>query len=217
MRKINILAVTALSLITVYSCSNAAKTDNNSNSIHDSTGTIQAQREDVLMDSAAIAKAWDAYMNPGDMHTVMSESNGKWEAEITFWPEPDAPSTPASKAVVENKMIFGGRYQKSVYNGEMMGMPFEGESILAYDNAKKKFINTWIDNTGTGLMYLEGDYNTAEKALYLTGKMTDPATGKDKSIRQVHKMPDEKKQILEMYDVQDGKEYKSMEIKFSRK
>lgn len=34
-------------------------------------------------------------------------------------------------------MIFGGRYQLSNYKGNFMGMPFEGMSIMGYDNAKK--------------------------------------------------------------------------------
>lgn len=29
-------------------------------------------------------------------------------------------------------------------------------SLLAYDNARKLFISTWIENVGTGMMVLEG-------------------------------------------------------------
>jgi hypothetical protein len=36
-------------------------------------------------------------------------------------------------------------------------MPFEGISTLGYDNAKKTFFSTWIDNMGTGMMVMEGN------------------------------------------------------------
>jgi hypothetical protein len=216
MKKTNIFCI-ALSFAVLSSCNNSATTEENNPSTNDSAKTSAEVMEAPPLDSAAAAKAWEAYMTPGEMHKEMAASNGNWEAEIVFWMAPEAPPTPPSKTSVVTEMIFGGRYQKSTYSGQMMGMPFEGESITAYDNAKKKFISTWIDNTGTGLMYMEGDYNAADKAIVLTGKMTDPTTGKDKDIRQVLKTIDDKNQVLEMYDVQNGKEFKSMEIKLVRK
>ncbi|MBK9333372.1 MAG: DUF1579 family protein [Ignavibacteria bacterium] len=30
---------------------------------------------------------------------------------------------------------MGGRYQQGKHTGDMMGMPFEGMSLLGYDNA----------------------------------------------------------------------------------
>lgn len=52
----------------------------------------------------------------------------------------------------------------------MMGMPFEGHGTLAYDNHRKMFVSTWIDNMGSGIMVLEGTYDDASKTLTLMGK-----------------------------------------------
>jgi Protein of unknown function (DUF1579) len=46
-------------------------------------------------------------------------------------------------------MILGGRYQQSTTKGSFNNMPFEGISLLGYDNAKKVFMNSWVDNMGT--------------------------------------------------------------------
>jgi hypothetical protein len=66
-------------------------------------------------------------------------------------------------------------------------------------------------------MYCEGVYDQASETVILKGKMTDPSTGKDTEIRQEIKNPDPKHQILTMYAINKGKEFKSMEIKLTKK
>ena len=166
--------------------------------------------------SSAMMKTWMEYMTPGPAHQKMAQADGEWTADMTFWEKPDAPPTKSSGTCV-NKMILGGRYSESRYTAEMMGSPFEGIGIMAYDNTRKVFINTWIDNMGTGIMILEGKWNEADNALELSGKVTDPVTGKEVNIRQVMKWQDNDHQTLEMYRTTDGNEAKEMEIMLTRK
>jgi hypothetical protein len=172
------------------------------------TNRVKAQ-DDAMM------KAWQSYMTPGDVHKMIAKSDGKWNADVSMWMAPDAPVT-KSTAVCENKMILGGRYQQSFYKGTMMNMPFEGMSLLGYDNAKKTFISNWVDNMGTGIMYMEGTWDEATKSINFKGKSIDPTTGKDIDFREVFKLVDNNNQIMEMYSTANGKEMKTMEIKFSR-
>ena len=100
----------------------------------------------------------------------------------------------------------------------MMGMPFEGMSTVAYDNAKKIFISTWIDNMGTGLSTMEGTWDEGSKAVNSKGKMFEPSVGKELTMREVFKIIDDNTQTMEMYKpAPDGKEFKTMEIKYTRK
>ena len=130
-----------------------------------------------------------------------------------------APGGPATKAESEciNKMTLDGRYQESVHRGMLMGMPFEGHGLVAYDNARKILQSTWVDNMGTGIMVLEGKYDEATKTATLTGKAVDAGTGKLENVREVMKFTDEKNQSMEMFMTKNGKEYKTMEIAFTRK
>jgi hypothetical protein len=161
-------------------------------------------------------KAMMAYMTPGDVHKMMAKSAGTWTGAISMWMQPGAqPMTMTGDSKIE--MILGGRYLQEKSTGTMMGMPFEGQGTTAYDNAKKIFISTWIDNAGTGLMYLEGKWDDANKSINFSGKMVDPSTGKDLAVREVLKFVDDNTHTLEMYITADGKEYKSMEIKYTRK
>ncbi len=102
----------------------------------------------------------------------------------------------------------------------MMGMPFEGMSMTAYDNAVKKFTASWIDNMSTGIMNMEGDWDAATKTLTLNGTMPDICRpGKTCKYRETFKVIDDNTHEVIMYgpDSQTGKEYKMMEIKLTRK
>ncbi len=169
------------------------------------------------MDSAAMMKAWQSFMTPGDMQKMLAKSEGVWNEEVTTWMDPSKPPQ-KSTATCTNKMVLNGLYQESVHKGTMMGMPFEGHGTVGYDNAKKVFVSSWIDNMGSGIMYAEGAWDNASKSLVMKGKTTDPRTGKDTDVKEVMKFIDDNNQTLEMYGAgPDGKEMKMMEIKFTRK
>jgi hypothetical protein len=167
-------------------------------------------------DSAAMMKAWTEYMTPGPVHQKMAMADGEWTADMTMWEKPDAPPTKTTGACV-NKMILGGRYSESRYTANMMGMAFEGIGTLAYDNHRKVFINSWVDNMGTGITLLEGKWDDATKSLELKGTVIDPVTGKDCHMRQVTTWKDKDHQVMEMYRTTGGKEIKEMEIALTRK
>ncbi|MBS1564355.1 MAG: DUF1579 domain-containing protein [Bacteroidetes bacterium] len=157
-----------------------------------------------------------AYMTPGTIHQMMAKSAGKWVGKVSMWMAPDGQPT-TSDVQTEQEMILGGRYLRSHNTGNMMGMPFEGIGVTAYDNAKKIFINTWIDNMGTGIITLQGPWNDRTKSIEFTGTMVDPTNGKDTPIRQVVKFVNDNNQVIEMYAVMNGKEFKTMELNLTRK
>ncbi len=166
-------------------------------------------------DDAAM-KAWQNYMTPGDVHKMLATSDGTWNEDITMWMAPGMAPT-KSTSIAENKMILGGRYQQSTHKGTFNGMPFEGISLLGYDNAKKIFVSSWVDNMGTGIMQMQGNWDPATKTILFTGSSVDPMTGKDMAVKQTFSLIDKDTQKMEMYMMQNGKEFKTMEIKLTRK
>lgn len=171
---------------------------------------VQAQTE-------AEIKAWVDYMTPGDMHKMVASWDGAWEGEVIMWMAPGAPPS-KNTATMTNKMALGGRYQLSNYSGSFEGMPFEGMSILCYDNIKKVFESVWIDNMGTGVMHLQGPWDAATKTMTLTGNMLDPMTGKEITMKETFTIIDENTQLMQMYaPAPGGGEFKTMEIKLTRK
>lgn len=169
---------------------------------------VMAQSEDEM-------KKWMEYMTPSEMQKMMSAWDGEWNESITMWSTPGA-DPQQMKATCVNKMIVGGRYQESKHTGDFMGMPFEGIGTTGWDNAGKYFVSSWVDNFGTGMIYMEGTWDENNKSMKLAGKMTDPMTGKSTNIRQVMKIIDDNNQMMEQFVEKDGKDFKNMEIKFTR-
>jgi len=167
-------------------------------------------------DMAAQQKAWNEYMTPGWAHEMMATHVGEWKSVTTFWMDPSAPPQ-TMEGTANNEMIMGGRYLKSMNSGVMMGMPFEGMSLEGYDNAKKEFTSVWIDNLGTGTSISTGKYDKATNTITYTGNVYDPMQGMDVKIREVVKIIDKDHHKIEMYNQVNGKEFKSMEIEFTRK
>lgn len=169
------------------------------------------------MDQAAMMKAWQSFMTPGEMHKMMMGWAGTWDAEVLSFMDPSAPP---QKSVATNTVtsVFSGLYQITELNGNIMGMPFEGRGTLAYDNGKKMFINTWIDNLGSGIIYMTGSWDEASQTLHLMGMQTDPMTGGDAPIREELKIIDDNTQHLTMYGPgMDGNETKFMEATYKRR
>jgi hypothetical protein len=69
----------------------------------------------------------------------------------------------------------------------------------------------------TGMMYLEGTWDAKTNTVNLSGKMTDPMSGKEMKVREEFKIIDDKTQELTQYMDHDGKEFKAMHIKLTRK
>lgn len=176
-----------------------------------STGTTaNAQTESEM-------KAWQAYMAPGEMHKLLASCEGEWTTEGKMWMDPNSqPATFAGQCTYT--MTLGGRYQESTFKGDMMGMPFEGKGVMAYDNFKKKFEGSWTDNMGTGIMATEGDYDAGTKTFTMSGEIIDPMSGKQCKVRETLRLVDNDTQVMTMYNtIAGGAEVKAMEMTFKRK
>ncbi len=208
MKRINL--VLSVVLLFAVACNSEKKSTDADTSTAAASDTISKP-----VDTATMNKAWANYMTPGEVHQMLAKADGKWDAEISFYYSPDSPSV--SKTICENKMILGGRYQQSTYKGAIDGMPFEGMGTLAYDNAKKLYISTWVDNMGTGIMYMEGSYDDATKTMNMKGRATDVVSGKDIAVREIFKLVDDNTQTMEMFETKEGKETKTMSILLKRR
>jgi hypothetical protein len=214
-----ILTFCAATLL-LLACNNDKTSETKTDATSDKASTESADKPKawVPIDSAMMEKAWKESMAITEHHKMLAKASGTWNADVTMWMAAGAPPM-KSTATTVNTMIFGGLYQQSKHNGNMMGDPFEGISTTAYDNVAKEYVSTWIDNMGSGIMVMKGNWDEASKSVNLSGTMKNPANGMDCTIREVFKNVDDNTQVLEMYgpDPQTGKEFKTMEIKYTRK
>ncbi|HJY63859.1 MAG TPA: DUF1579 domain-containing protein [Ignavibacteria bacterium] len=161
-------------------------------------------------------KKWMEYMTPGDMHKSMAKCVGTWKTHNKMWMDPNTPATEVD-GTSTGEMILGDRYLVMKHKSTMMGMPFEGMSIDGYDNATKVFNSIWIDNMGTGIMYMNGKWNESTKTIDYSGQMVDPMTGGMTDIRSTMKTNDDGSMYMEMFGKdKSGKEFKWMEMTMTK-
>lgn len=218
MKRITLTFCTALIL---FACNNDKKSDEtktDAGATKTASAEVKKEQAWIPIDSAMMDKGWKEAMTLGEPHKMLAKSSGTWTGDVTMWMADGAPPIKSTTTAV-NTMIFNGLYQQSKHTGNMMGMPFEGMSTVAYDNTEKQYVSTWIDNMGSGIMVMRGNWDDATKSINLSGKMKNPANGLECSEREVFKIVDDNNQILEMYgpDPKTGKEFKMMEIKYTRK
>ena len=164
-------------------------------------------------------KKWAECATPGQAHKHLDYFVGKWDTAVRLWMEGAGKPPTEAKGASEIKWIMDGRFLLEESSGQMMGMPYRGMSITGYDNFKKKYVVSYIDNMGTGIYTGEGKYDQANKVLTSFGKMDEPMTGEhDKTIKYVIRTLSKDKYVFEMFDEVGGpSEFKAFEITYTRK
>jgi Protein of unknown function (DUF1579) len=159
-------------------------------------------------------------------HKLLADLAGTWSYTVKMWMNPDPNAKPEeSKGTAVRKSMMDGRFFVVDVSGkmEMPGadgkkkeMTFKGMGIDGYDNVKKKFVGTWMDNMGTGVMMSEGDYDPATKTFTYASEY-EAIPGMKTKIREVVKVVDKNHHTFEWYEDRGGKEVKTMEISYTRK
>jgi hypothetical protein len=159
-------------------------------------------------------------------HKLLTSLDGTWNYTIKFWMNPDPNAKPQeSKGTAVRKSIMGGRYivmdvtgkmQMPGPDGKMKDVTFKGMGLEGYDNIKKKFVESWVDNMGTGIESAEGTYDPGTKTFTYTAEI-EPVPGMKSTVREVIKIADKNHMSLEWYESQGGQEKKTMEINYTRK
>ena len=164
----------------------------------------------------ATMEAMTKAATPGAEHKKLDAFVGTWKTTITSWIQPGAPPT-ISSSTSKNEWVLGGRYVQETFTGTFMNQPFSGLGYTGYDNVKKQYFGTWADTMSTSQMTSTGNMDGANSWKF-TGSMVDPMTGKDAKVDSKMTVTDKDHHTMEMWGPgPDGKMYKMMEIKYSRK
>lgn len=164
----------------------------------------------------AMMQAMMAAGTPGEPHKKLDGMTGSWDVKVTMWMVPGAEPM-ISNGTSEQKWVMGGRYIEQRFQSDFGGMPYEGLGYQGYDNIKKRYWSTWMDNMSTSVMTSTGTSSDG-KTWTFTGTSPDPMTGKDMTMEEKVTVVDADHHVMEMWSPgPDGKMYKSMELAFTRK
>lgn len=158
---------------------------------------------------------------PSDAHKTLEPLIGNWTYTVKMWMDAKGkPQTMTGKS--ENTMIMGGRFLQQMAHGDPMPgnqMPgFEGRGVTGYDNIKKEYVSTWIDNMSTGIMTGKGAFDSAGKVFTESGTFSCPIQMKDVAYSAKWTIKDKNSYKYEtfMADPVTGKDFRSMEITYKR-
>src|ERR1700757_3999244 len=157
-------------------------------------------------------------------HKLLADMDGNWNYTIKMWMNPDPNARPQQpQGTAARKSTMGGRYgvmdvtekmQMPGQDGKMKDVQFKAMGLEGYDNVKKKFVASWIDNMGTGIQFSEGTYDPATKSFTYTSEI-EMMPGMKTQVREVIKIADNNHMSLEWYENHGGQEKKTMEIHYT--
>jgi hypothetical protein len=157
--------------------------------------------------------------SPSDAHKKLDAFVGKWDYTAKMWMDPAQKKPEVMKGSTDNNWILDGRFIQQHAKGEAMnGMPaFEGVGTTGYDNVKQVYTSSWMDNMSTGTMTATASFDDKTKTLNEKGTYSCPIAKDTKPFRATWKIEgkDAYKYIWYTTDA-NGKEFKSMEIAYTR-
>jgi hypothetical protein len=182
--------------------------------------TSAAQKPD---DAEMMAKMMEL-SKLNDNHKLLAATAGNWSYTVKMWMDPkgkptESTGTAVRKAVMDGRFVTGeysGKFQMPGADGKMKDMNFKGMSFDGYDNVKQKFVSTWVDIMGTGILFTEGTYDAASKTFTYTGQF-EAMPGMACKVREVIKNTDNNHMTMEYYEDRGQGESKSVEINYTRK
>jgi hypothetical protein len=162
-------------------------------------------------------EAYEKLNQPGPHHKLLASLAGSWTFTAQLWMAPGQPAV-EWKGTAERKMILGGRFLEERAIGEFGGQPFHGLGLNGYDNAQGKYVGTWMDSMTTGIMSSVGTADSTGKVITYEREEFDPLTKTKSKGRDILRIVGDDKEVLEFHKLlPDGKEYKMMELVFTRK
>jgi hypothetical protein len=167
------------------------------------------------MDEKAMMEMVEKAGTPGEAHKKLEPMVGTFDAKVKSWMDPSKPPM-ESTGTSENTWVLGNRFVQMKYEGTFMGKPFSGMGFQGYDNVSKKYVGTWMDTMSTGMMNSTG--TMSGNVMKETSTMSDPVTGKLTRATTKVTVADNDHHSLEMWAPgPDGKNYKAMQIDYTRK
>ena len=161
---------------------------------------------------------------PGENHKLLAELVGSWTYTLKMYMDPTTGKPSESKGTAVRKAVMDGRYfiadvtgkfQMPGKDGKMTDMNFKGMAVEGYDNVKKKFVCSWIDNVSTMIMNAEGSYDAASKTFTYNADC-EMMPGMKMKVREVVKVVDKDHHTFEWYEDKGQGESKTMEISYTR-
>ncbi len=123
---------------------------------------LAADMSDKAMD------AWIASAAPTTEHARLQQLSGHWKVRQRDWRGGTAPWND-SEGLATWHPVLGGRFMQQELVTRLKNHPYHGLGLLGFDRDSGKYVGAWMDNFGTSLLPLQGDWDEVNRTLTLKG------------------------------------------------
>jgi hypothetical protein len=158
---------------------------------------------------------WRAQAMPGPGHARLAPLEGDWSLVLRT-PGGEGGAWSESPGSASFRWKMGGRFLVEEVETRLGGEPFEWMGIHGFDNSKKRYDSSWIDNLGTGIDRMEGTWDEATKSLTYVGEVDEG--GEPSKVEWTLRLGEKDRFTVEMATLSpDGKQTKNLEIVATRR
>jgi len=158
-------------------------------------------------------------VKPTAEHERLARDVGTWDATIKVWTGGPESEPEVSKGVEVNRMLPGGLWLISDFEGQFGDQKFHGHGVYGYDPRKRKFVGSWADSMSSELLAIEGEYDPKNHTFTYRGRAHDPAGKPYESIMVTHHKGDDTRAFSMSIKADElgNQEVKVMEIVYQRR
>jgi hypothetical protein len=180
-------------------------------------GAQQQKKPEMTPAQKAEMEAYMKAGTPGAPHKVLAATVGSYDLKIKSWHEPGGPPM-EDPGTATRSMTLDGRVLVEQVKSTMMGTPYTGHGMMGFDNVTGKYWSTWNDSMSTGILVTEGTCDDQGKTCTFTGSWNDAIKKAPVKARMTTRWTSPTTEIFELYGPgKDGKEFKMMEITYTKK
>ena len=167
--------------------------------------------------NAAIVKAMDLAMDPGEGQKRLEPLVGTFDVKILDWLDPSKPPI-ESKGVAVHTWVLGHRYVQTMLSAFVLGEPFNAIGYAGYDNIQKKYVASYMDSGSTGMEWYTGAMDPDGKSGKMTATIYDAITLKPVKLEMRVSFTPDGDHVTELWQPDaSGKMIKVIELHYTRR
>jgi Protein of unknown function (DUF1579) len=127
--------------------------------------------------AAAVVKAMDNAMTPGDYHKRLEPMIGSFNVRVLIWVDPGKPPIESTASAVST-WVLGKRFVQTMLVGGPSDAAFNAIGYIGYDNAAKLYQAAWMDDGSTAVTLYTGGFSADGKSATMKASIVHSSTGK---------------------------------------
>ena len=175
-----------------------------------------AQEAITQANSAAIIKAMDDAMDPGEGQKKLDFMVGTFDVKILVWLEPNQPPI-ESRGTSVNTWVLGHRYLQQMLSAFIMGESFNAIGYAGYDNVAKTYVASYMDSGSTGMEWYKGQIDPDGRHATMTTTIYTGMTAEPTKVEMRLAIDPNGDHVTEMWQADaSGKMFKIIELHYKR-